>query len=366
MHQTDHEVDVSRRRRVDERNRCTMSDLPADPGLLSFDDASILVIDFLREKLPMGFWSVSRKLDGRQVYVHVVDEAYGKQPGESHAWSDSFCQFMVSGEAPRIAPHAMDVPQYANAGVAQVLQIGSYVGIPILDGEGRLFGTICGLDPEPRTDELTGSADLLNLLAVLLGQILLSARLRAEATEREAKLRWRAFHDPLTGLANRALFRDRLNHATDLQRRDLRTLSVLLVDLDGFKDVNDRLGHSAGDQVLAEVGRRLAGSLRAGDTAARLGGDEFAVLIEDGGQPDVIARKLLDVLAEPFVVEGVPVAPSASIGIVEVPPFAVSTNPEAILADADAAMYEAKRAGRGRYVVRVDPLNSIDPPLPDL
>jgi len=335
-----------------------MSELPPELGLLSFDEASILVINFLKDALPMGFWSVSRHLDDRQVYLQVLDDVYGKEPGGSHAWSDSFCQYMVTGQTPQIAPRAMDVPLYADAGVSRVIRIGAYVGIPILGGDGQVFGTLCGLDPEPKPASLSDQAPMLKLLATLLGQILLSDRLRVEATDREAKLRWRAFHDPLTGLANRALFRDRLNHATDLQRRDLRTISVLLIDLDGFKSVNDVLGHAAGDLLLAEVARRIRSCLRAGDTASRLGGDEFAVLIEDGGQAEVVARKLLERLRAPFVVAGESVATGASIGVVEVPPFAPTTNPEVVLAHADAAMYEAKRSGRNCYAVHVDELTA--------
>jgi len=332
------------------------SELPPELNLLSFDQASRMVIDFLKDTLPLGFWSVSRHLDDRQVYLHVRDDAYGKEPGGSHAWSDSFCQHMVTGRTPQIAPQAMAVPEYADAGVAKLLKIGAYVGIPIPSGDGEVFGTLCGLDPEPQSDSLVEHARLLHLLAALLGQILLADRLRGEATEREAKLHWRAFHDPLTGLANRALFRDRLNHATDLQRRDLRTVSVLVLDLDGFKRVNDTLGHSHGDLLLGEVAQRIRSCLRAGDTAARLGGDEFAVLIEDGGHAQAVARKLVAALHEPFEIAGVKIATGVSIGVAEVPPFAATTNPESVLAQADAAMYEAKRAGRNRFAVHVDPV----------
>jgi len=188
----------------------------------------------------------------------------------------------------------------------------------------------------------------------MLGQSLIGERLHAEATEREAKLRWRAFHDPLTGLANRALFRDRLNHAADLQPRDLRTVSVLLLDLDRFKEVNDRFGHGGGDLLLVEVAQRIRGCLRAGDTAARLGGDEFAVLIEGGGQAEVVARKLLQTVHTPIVIEGSEVVIGVSIGVTVVPPAAMTPSPEAVLAQADAAMYEAKRAGRNQYRMYTD------------
>ena len=110
--------------------------------------------------------------------------------------------------------------------------------------------------------------------------------------EREEQLRHQAFHDPLTGLANRLLFRDRLEHAADLARGAMdQELTVLFLDLDDFKLVNDRLGHAAGDKLLVDVAERLRACLRKGDTVARLGGDEFAVLLQDDfGASDQLGR----------------------------------------------------------------------------
>ena len=88
-------------------------------SLMSFEQASDAVVSYLKEKVPLGFWSVSEYRDGRQVYLSVQDDAYGKVAGDSHAWSDSFCQYMVTGQTPQIAPDAMAVPQYAAAGVAR-------------------------------------------------------------------------------------------------------------------------------------------------------------------------------------------------------------------------------------------------------
>ena len=165
----------------------------------------------------------------------------------------------------------------------------------------------------------------------------------------EEHLLLRALYDPLTGLANRALFREHVDKAlARLRRTPARPHAVLFVDLDGFKTINDSLGHAAGDEVLAEVGRRLKRWMRPGDTAARLGGDEFAVLLENTSQLDtgVLAKRILDVLLAPIVVQGKEVVLTGSIGIALSEP---GQDSDALLRNADAAMYTAKAAGKGQY-----------------
>ena len=167
----------------------------------------------------------------------------------------------------------------------------------------------------------------------------------------EAQLRRRAFFDPLTGLPNRALFLDRLARALAALPRRAHHLAVLFLDLDGFKAINDRFGHRAGDRLLQEVGRRLAVCVRPGDTAARLGGDEFVCLVEDVGQPgDVggLAARILDAVRQPISIEGGTVAITASLGFTLAAPTAAGRDPEALLREADTALYQAKAAGKDR------------------
>ena len=166
------------------------------------------------------------------------------------------------------------------------------------------------------------------------------------------QLSHQALHDPLTGLANRALFEDRLLQGLRKLKRQSGWIAVLLLDLDDFKGVNDTLGHRVGDQLLVALTRRLEKVIRNSDTLCRFGGDEFLYLAEDltsAEEAEAIASRLLDAVAEPFQIEGTSLEQHLSIGIVACSEAA--TDCSGLIQDADTAMYEAKRRGKGHYVV---------------
>jgi diguanylate cyclase (GGDEF)-like protein/PAS domain S-box-containing protein len=172
--------------------------------------------------------------------------------------------------------------------------------------------------------------------------------------EKSGELRHQALHDFLTGLPNRALVLDRAEQMLSRARRQDVPVAALFLDVDSFKDINDSLGHAAGDQLLKEVAARLSGALRDADTIGRLGGDEFVVLVEgtslDAGAA-VVAERLLEVLGEPFILHGsegspTPYAVTASIGIAE----GDRPQVEDLFRDADMALYRAKAAGRNCYM----------------
>jgi diguanylate cyclase (GGDEF)-like protein/PAS domain S-box-containing protein len=168
----------------------------------------------------------------------------------------------------------------------------------------------------------------------------------------EADLRDKALHDGLTGLPNRTLLGDRIKSAIAVAQRQDAPLSLLMLDLNGFKKVNDTWGHRAGDVVLVEIARRLSGTLRESDTAARLGGDEFVLLLPATPLVGALetARALVDFIVAPINVDGTPVAVGASIGIAVFPDH--GRDGEVLLAAADSAMYEAKQSGGGYRTFR--------------
>ncbi|HYF06265.1 MAG TPA: EAL domain-containing protein, partial [Acetobacteraceae bacterium] len=196
---------------------------------------------------------------------------------------------------------------------------------------------------------IAGVAAILGLGAFLALRRL-PLRLLNQALDRASHL---GLHDPLTGLPNRTLFNDRLSEALAVGRRDSRTVALLCLDLDRFKDVNDTLGHPIGDALLRMTAQRLQALLRRGDTLARLGGDEFAIImprVAGAIEAERLARRLIDAQDQPFQIEGHTVSVGLSVGIALLPPLPRSAGSEQeagkMLRDADVALYEAKTAGR--------------------
>lgn len=182
-----------------------------------------------------------------------------------------------------------------------------------------------------------------------VGGIVLNTRDISERKALEKQLTHQAFHDPLTNLANRVLFLDRVSHALALVRRHDQMLAVLFVDLDGFKTINDSLGHAAGDRLLAVVAQRLQTCVRTSDTVARLGGDEFALLIEDATDDHAaseVAERIAASVRHPILLEGKEVFMTASIGIATAKDEGSASD---LLRNADMAMYVAKSRGKARW-----------------
>ena len=221
------------------------------------------------------------------------------------------------------------------------------VSAPITSAGSTIGWIVAGVTADPERLAITPR------LVVRLNGLAAQASIAISNARLVDQMSFQGLHDALTGLPNRALILDRTEQMLARAARTHLPVAALFLDLDAFKDVNDTLGHGAGDQLLRAVTARLSATMRGSDSIGRLGGDEFVVLVDgvtmDAG-PELVAERLLDVLREPFAIEGVAggrLTLTASIGI------AVGTRPSAteLLRDADIALYEAKAAGKNRFVV---------------
>jgi len=226
--------------------------------------------------------------------------------------------------------------------------------LPYLAAAFCLAGVLAdGLDTERRMDPvvlIAGAAVLVALVARQALTLFENQRLTEDLRRAAATLQHHAYHDTLTGLANRALLTDRLEHALTQRQAEWEPVAVLFLDLDGFKGVNDSVGHETGDRVLVEAAGRISGSLRVGDTVARFGGDEFVIVLEVGtsvGGALVVAERIRGRLCEEYRIEGLAHHLGASIGVAFSEPGGTASN---LLRRADAAMYRAKTGGRNRVV----------------
>jgi len=230
--------------------------------------------------------------------------------------------------------------------------VGSAVGLSIMSRDG-IVGSLVAEGPV--SDETLGA---LSLLAAHVGVVLAQASSHAEIRRLQQRLAHHAFHDSLTGLPNRASFEARFKRGRERRASAASGVAVLFIDLDGFKIINDELGHAAGDELLTVVAGRIRDTLRPYDTVARLGGDEFVALLErvaDAEGARAAAQRVLLSLEAPVRLRKANVTVGASIGVV----FRTTTpdDVDELLQAADAAMYEAKRTGKGRVVVLDDVLD---------
>lgn len=247
----------------------------------TFEEAVQSVLQFLHGYIGFQLWMFTR-VDGEDwIILSAHDHGYNVKSGDVLNWSDSFCSRMIEGLGPRIASSTEDIPVYAEAPINQQVPISAYVGIPIYRRNGSLFGTLCAIDPTPQLEGLQQYLPLLELQSRLLTTIL-QAELDAQDRQRKLeRVEAEAQLDPLTGLYNRRAWDGFLVKEEERCKRYGSTASIVVVDLDDLKLMNDSQGHLAGDCLLKMAAEVLQRSVRASDTVARLGGDEFSVLMVD-------------------------------------------------------------------------------------
>ena len=307
-------------------------------------DAVSLVVDC--DRVGVCLWDAARgELVRRAVTIH--DGAVDEEPRVWNPIPGSVLDRLVKGSssAPLFVDEAVEDRRLQD--MLRELGLAAAMLVPLLAGDSFLGLLIVSVFDDP--DRLRPTPDLLNRLSGVAAQAttaLQNGRLLDEMTHQ-------ALHDQLTGLANRVQFTDQLRGAIERAREELHPITLLYMDLDGFKPVNDEFGHDVGDQLLVAVAKRLVACTRSEDTVARLGGDEFAVLIDSHtapGDAEEVSDRLASSLAQPFMIDGHPLRLGVSIGRAVFPIDA--DDPDGLLRSADAAMFDVKRSSRALAPVR--------------
>ena len=289
-------------------------------------------------------------------YLTTVDERRGEQhvlyarntqelqipEGLTVPWEDTLCKRALDEGR----PYTDDVAGcWGDSNAARELGIKTYLSQPVRTLDGDLFGTLCAASGD-RVPVSQTTVKVLNMFAELIALQVARERVLEELRRSNQELSSHAFLDPLTGIANRRALLIELRRKLARLQRDGGELHVAFVDLDGFKAINDRHGHKAGDQFLRQIAGRLSASVRLGDFVARYGGDEFVVVTESQGDED-LAQRLQSQIVGHYTGEALDLDyAGASIGVVRSQPG--ETEPDRLLARADAAMYEVKKARKAQ------------------
>jgi diguanylate cyclase (GGDEF)-like protein len=267
---------------------------------------------------------------------NAMDALVGVPADESPVWrSVSDGRLVLAGDASQT--------EVMKGGLIEIMGLRSFIAIPMMSAQGPVGLILCG-DASANREWTSRDRVLAGQLSVEGALIVDGAGMRQAAQAHVAELSHQAYHDSLTGLPNRSFLLDKASRAVPEAASSESRVALLLLDLDGFKQVNDSNGHQAGDALLQQVSKRLLGQVRGGDVVSRLGGDEFAILLTrdpDDAVAHGVATRICERLREPFLIDGELVHIGGSIGYAMFPEDATSY--EALMRRADEAMYEAKR-----------------------
>jgi diguanylate cyclase len=299
-----------------------------------FREAVASMLDGLPARTGLGTWMLLRLRDGGGSAVLAVrDRSYGIRVGQELSDAELPVRALIDGRGPRVARVTGEVAAYAGASLGG-RPVGALAGVPVLAPDGSVFGCLCGVDPAGGRPDLAAELPTIELLGRLLAVLLVQELERQELQRRFELAELDALTDPLTGVGNRRAW-DRLLEAEEARcRRYGSVASLVAIDLDGLKRVNDRHGHDAGDRLLRRTAQVIDSTRRAADVVARLGGDEFGVLAVECDEP--AAKVLADRLRGALEAAGI----RASVGH-------ATRQPSGTLAKAwsaaDAEMYAHKR-----------------------
>ena len=309
--------------------------------LNNFEEAGQAVLKFLYQRFGFNLWMITRTEGDDWIVLQSEDNGYNVKPGQVFHWADSFCSQMVQGKAPRIAPYSPDIPLYREAPINKLVDIQAYIGQPLVKEDGSLFGTLCAIDPRPQPAELVKEAELIDLLGEMLSRILQAELRESEQTRKAELFETEALSDSLTGLFNRRAWDRLVDLEEERCRRYGHPTAVLMIDLNNLKTTNDRLGHSAGDELIQKAASTLKEQVRSNDIVARLGGDEFAVLSIETNSEN--AEKLVFRIKQAFSEANL----SAAIGLaLRNPAYGLY----AAIMEADGKMYENKVMIKSKHI----------------
>jgi diguanylate cyclase (GGDEF)-like protein len=300
-----------------------------------FAAASRATLQFLRQRLGFKLWMVTRTDGDDWIVLFADDHGYGIKPGQVFSWAESLCSRMVENQGPHVAPDAMQVPAYAAAPISQKMTVGAYVGVPLRRADGTLFGTLCGIDPEPQPPAIEDDSAMLLLMADLLSGLLESELAASEAVRLAERKELDTTRDELTGLYNRRGWDLLVAREEERCRRYGHPACVVSLDLDDLKFYNDTQGYASGDALLIRCSKALKDVTRGSDVVARMGGDEFAMLMVECDYFDAQAM----LLRVQETLAGYDVRASLGMAMRK-----AGYDLEEALAIADAEMYRAKRS----------------------
>ncbi|WP_431437599.1 sensor domain-containing diguanylate cyclase [Acinetobacter lwoffii] len=288
----------------------------------------------MHQHFGFDLWMITRVEGQDWIVLQSEDHGYDIRPGQVFQWADSFCSHMVAGKAPRIAPRSEEIPLYATAPINQQVCIKSYIGQPLLKEDGSLFGTLCAIDPETKSEAIVQDIQLVELLGQLLSSILQAELRQSEQMRQHELLQEEASKDELTGLYNRRAWEKLLRAEEERCKQYGHPAAVLFIDLNDLKKVNDNLGHDEGDKLIQNAAQILRDNVRINDIVARLGGDEFVILSVENDETGT--ESLVDRLINAFAAANI----GAAIGMAMRHP---GHGLFAALAQADQNMFEYKR-----------------------
>ena len=243
-----------------------------------FESASRAVLSLLHERLGFDLWMMTRTDGLDWIVLQVEDHGYKVKEGSVFRWADSFCSQMVQGRGPRIAPSAQNIPSYAAAPIGRQVPIGAYIGVPIKNADGSLFGTLCAIDPSPQSESIQNDLPWIELLARLLGTILVNEMIAIGAARRLEQSLQATMTDPLTGLLNRKGWTDKVTIEETRSRRYGSPTCIVRLTLEGLRDLEDSGDLVSYDSRIKTASVCIRNTAGDNDVVSHFGAGEFAVL----------------------------------------------------------------------------------------